>query len=478
MFGDHDDDGFLWLDGGPVASAPTSTLRAPFDDAVIGTIHQATPAHLDAALATATRVQPAMAALPRHRRRAILDGIARGIRARAADFVDVIVREAGKPRRFAVGEVERAIATFDAAAAVLLAPQELALPLDASPLGEGRLALVRQVPRGVVVAITPFNFPLNLVAHKLAPAFAAGCAVVLKPAEQTPLTALLLARVCREAGLPDGALSVVPCDRQVAGLLVVDPRAAVVSFTGSAAVGFSIRAAVGKRHSLLELGGDASVILHHDADLDLAIPRVVTGAFAFAGQVCISVQHVLVHRRYLDELRDRLITACAAVVCGDPARDDVIVGPLIDDRAVTRVQRLVHDAVAGGGRLLVAPTLTGRVLSPALVEGAPPTCALMTHEAFGPVCTLDGYDDVDDAFARVNASRYGLQAGIFSSDLQVVLRAADVLQVGAVIHDDVPTFRVDHMPYGGTKDSGVGREGLPWALADYTEPRTLVLRRR
>lgn len=478
MFGSHDDDGLLWLDGGPVSSSSSTTLRAPYDDRVLASVHQAGPEHLDGALQTATRLQPVMAALPRHRRRAILDGIARGIAARKTEFVDVIVHEAGKPRRFAIGEVERAIATFDAAAAVLLVPEETLLPLDASPLAEGRLALVRQVPRGVVVAITPFNFPLNLVAHKLAPAFAAGCAVVLKPAEQTPLSSLLLARVCRDAGLPDGALGVVPCDRRVAAQLVTDARADVVSFTGSAKVGWELRAAVGRRHALLELGGDASVIVHHDADLEVAIPRLVTGAFAYAGQVCISVQHILVHRSRAEALRERLVAATSAVTSGDPDRDDVVVGPLIDDRAVARVQALVDEAQRGGGRLLVAPTTTGRVLSPGLVEGAPAGCALMTDEAFGPVCTLDVYDDLDEAFSRVNASRYGLQAGIFSSDVQAVLRASEALRVGAVIHDDVPTFRVDHMPYGGTKDSGVGREGLPWALTDYCEPRTLVLRRR
>jgi acyl-CoA reductase-like NAD-dependent aldehyde dehydrogenase len=479
MFGtDHDDDGWLWLDGGPVPSMTALTLRAPFDDRVVATVHQAGPAELERALAAATRLRPTMAALPRHRRRAILDGIARGIAAHKARFVECIVHEAGKPRRFAVAEVERAIATFDAAAAVLVAPEETLVPLDAAPLGEGRLALVRQVPRGVVVAITPFNFPLNLVAHKLAPAFAAGCPVVLKPAEQTPLSSLLLARVCREAGLPDGALSVVPCDRSIASSLVIDARADVVSFTGSATVGWQIRAAVGKRHAVLELGGDASVIVHADADLDLAVPRIVAGAYAYAGQVCISVQHVLVHRRQHDALRERLVSAIASVRCGDPADDDVVVGPLIDDRAAARVSRLVDEAENAGGAVLAAPTRLGRVISPALIEHAPTSCALMTEEAFGPVCTLDVYDDLDDAFGRINASRYGLQAGIFSSDVQAVLRAAEALQVGAVIHDDVPTFRVDHMPYGGTKDSGVGREGLPWALVDYSEPRTLVLRRR
>lgn len=471
-------DGRLWLAGTATVSS-ASPLRAPFDDAVIAEVHQATSANLDTALATATAMAPTMAALPRHRRRQILSAIARGIADRIDDFTDTIVAEAGKPRRFARGEVERAIATFDAASAVLLAPAEILLPLDASPLGEGRLALVRRHPRGVVVAITPFNFPLNLVAHKLAPAFAAGCPVVLKPAEQTPLSSLLLARVCQEAGLPDGALSVVPCDRSTAAQLVSDERARVVSFTGSAAVGFSIRAAVGKRHSLLELGGNASVILHDDADLDMAIPRIVTGAFAYAGQVCISVQHILVHRRRLDEVRERLLTATAAIACGDPTRSDVVVGPVIDDRAVARIGRIVDDAISAGGRLLPLPRHTsGRVMQPMIIEGAPPSCGLMIEEVFGPVCTLDGYDDVCDAFARINASRYGLQAGIFSSDLQVVLKAGDVLDVGAVIHDDVPTFRVDHMPYGGTKDSGIGREGLPWALEDYTEPRTLVLRRR
>ena len=471
-------DGRLWL-GGMATTTTATVLTSPFDGAILAEVHQATAADLDAALATATAMAPTMATLPRHRRRQILSAIARGIADRIDDFTDTIVAEAGKPRRLARGEVERAIATFDAAAAVLLAPAEILLPLDASPLGEGRLALVRRHPRGVVVAITPFNFPLNLVAHKLAPAFAAGCPVVLKPAEQTPLSSLWLARICADAGLPDGALSVVPCARDIAAHLVADDRARVVSFTGSAAVGFSIRAAVGKRHSLLELGGDAWVIVHDDADLDVAIPRIVTGAFAYAGQVCISVQHILVQRRRLDEVRERLLAATRAVVCGDPDRTDVVVGPVIDDRAVARIDRIVDDAISAGGRLLPLPRHTsGRVMQPMIVEGAPPSCDLMREEIFGPVCTLDAYDDVDEAFARINASRYGLQAGIFSSDLQVVLRAGEVLDVGAVIHDDVPTFRVDHMPYGGTKDSGIGREGLPWALDDYTEPRTLVLRRR
>ncbi len=471
------DDGSIWLAGRAVTTTSTP-LTSPFDDRVLADVHQADVAVLDKALEQGAAAVAVMRALPRFQRRAILDAIAAGIAGRADEFVELIIAEAGKPRRHAVGEVKRAIATFQAASAVLLVPDERLLPLDAVENGVGRIAMLRRVPRGLVVAITPFNFPLNLVAHKLAPAFAAGCPVVLKPAEQTPLSSLLLARICQQAGLPDGGLSVVPCDRSVAAHLVNDERAAVVSFTGSAAAGFSIKAAAGKRHTLLELGGNAAVIVHDDADLDTVVPRIVAGAFAYAGQVCISVQRVIVQQRALAGLRDRLVVAVEQVKRGDPSRDDVDVGPLINDDAVARVQRLIDEAQSSGGRVLVDNGTEGRVRSPVIVENPSVTSQLVVEEAFGPVCTLESYGALDEAFAMINASRYGLQAGIFSNDLQVVLKAADALDVGAVIHDDVPTFRVDQMPYGGVKDSGRGREGLPFAIEDYTELRTLVLRQR
>jgi acyl-CoA reductase-like NAD-dependent aldehyde dehydrogenase len=471
-------DGSAWLAGRATNVANTAPLTAPFNDAFLADIHEADDALLDAALVAGTSATAVMRTLPRFARKAILDGIVAGIRAQFEAFVDVIVHEAGKPRKLAVGEVKRAISTFEAASAALLVPDERLLPLDGVEAGVGRLALLRRRPRGLVVAITPFNFPLNLVAHKLAPAIAAGCPVVLKPAEQTPLTSLLLARVCQDAGLPDGALSVVPCNRVVAARLVADERAHVVSFTGSAAAGFAIKAAAGKRHALLELGGNAAVIVCNDADLDVAAARIVAGAYAYAGQVCISVQRVLVDARVLPALRERLIAATAKVVCGDPGDSTVDVGPLIDDRAVARVQSVVDEAVAGGGRVLFDGGTDGRVRRPVLVEQPPAHTRLVTDEAFGPVCTLEAFSVVDDAFAAVNASRFGLQAGIFTNDVQTVLAAGDRLDVGAVIHDDVPTFRVDHMPYGGVKDSGSGREGLPWAIDEYTEASMLVLKQR
>jgi glyceraldehyde-3-phosphate dehydrogenase (NADP+) len=472
-------DGRLFL-AGLQRETVAHPLRAPFDDRVIAEVHDAAGAVLDEALARGAAAQGVLRALPAWRRQQILDGVSRGIAERAADFEDTIVAEAGKPRRFARGEVQRAIATFALAAdCCWRAGGDALVPLDAVKNGEGRTALVQARPKGLVVAITPFNFPLNLVAHKLAPAFAAGCPVVLKPAEQTPLSSLLLAQVCRAAGLPDGGLSVVPCDRSVAASLVVDDRPRVISFTGSDVVGWSLRAQAKKKDVLLELGGNAAVVVCDDLDdaaVDDAVARVVSGAFAYAGQVCISVQRVLVQRPLLAAFRQKLLARVAGVVCGDPDRDDVDVGPLIDDRAMKRVLARVDDAVAGGGQRLCGSPPTGRVLPPIVVEGAPPSSALVTDEIFGPVCTLEGFDDDDAAIAAVNASRFGLQAGVFTNDVRRVFRFAAALDVGAVIHDDAPTFRADHMPYGGVKDSGVGREGLPWAIGHYTQPSTLVVK--
>ncbi len=479
-------DGRLFIAGALRASRP-QPLLAPFDQRPLAEVHQADAAVLDDALARGHAAVPLMRALPAHQKKQILDDISRGIAARAQDFEDTIVHEAGKPRKFARIEVQRAIATFSLAADCAWRTSgegsDALVPLDAVKNGEGRLALVRRRPKGLVVAITPFNFPLNLVAHKLAPAFAAGCPVVLKPAEQTPLTSLLLAQVCQQAGLPDGALSVVPCDRTVAPALVADPRPAVISFTGSDVVGWSLRAQAQKKDVLLELGGNAAAIVCADAgakDSDLAAvaTKVVAGAYAYAGQVCISVQRVLVHKDLLEAFRAHLLAATARVVCGDPDRDDVDVGPLIDARALARVQKTVDDAVAGGARRLCGGPPTGRVLPPVVVENTPADSALMRDEIFGPVCTLEPFVDVDDAVARVNSSRFGLQAGVFTRDIATLFAFAERLEVGGVIHDDAPTFRADHMPYGGTKDSGSGREGLPWSLAHYTEAVTLVVKTR
>ncbi|MBM4280206.1 MAG: aldehyde dehydrogenase family protein [Deltaproteobacteria bacterium] len=482
-------DGRLFV-AGTLRDGPATTLRAPWDDAVIASVVQADDATLNEALDAGAAATTMMRALPAWRRRAILEAIAAEIAARAAQFEDTIVAEAGKPRRFAAAEVQRARATFALAAARCDSLDEQLVSLDGVAAGERRVALVRRLPRGLALAITPFNFPLNLVAHKLAPAFATGCPVLLKPAEQTPLSALLLAQVCRQAGLPDGGLSVVSCTRAQAARLVQDERPAIVSFTGSAAVGWDIKARAGKKTVCLELGGNAAVVVAADVDevaLDGVADKIVAGAFAYAGQVCISVQRVFVHRSRHAALRERLVARAHAVVCGAPDRADVVCGPLVDDRAVARVRDWCAEAVASGGVRLVDAAAeggsggdvgVGRLQRPQIVQDAPTSSRLYTDEVFGPVVTLHAFDALDEAFARVNDGRYGLQAGVFTSDVQVLLHAADALDVGAVVHDDVPTFRVDQMPYGGVKDSGLGREGIPWSFVDYTEARTLVLQRR
>jgi acyl-CoA reductase-like NAD-dependent aldehyde dehydrogenase len=477
-------DGRLWL-AGQRRTSEGHALFAPYDGAAIADVHDGSDAILDAALDAADGARAACAALPTHTRQRALRAIADGIAARAVDFEDTIVREAGKPRKWAKGEVQRAIATFRFAADVVTVDAGAVFALDAAENGVGRTALVRHRPKGVVVAVTPFNFPLNLVAHKLAPAFAAGCPVIVKPAEQTPLTALLLGAVVNEAfaacGVPAAALSVVPCERGRAQRLVTDARVRLVSFTGSDAVGFALRALTPKKDHVLELGGNAAAIVCKDVDgaaLNHAVARVVVGAFAYAGQICISVQRVLVHREVFAAFRTRLLAAVDRVVCGDPDDPAVDVGPLISDAALHRVQARVDDAVARGALRLCGAQPTGRVLAPIVVEHAPADCALMTDEIFGPVCTLEAFDDVDDAVALVNASRFGLQTGVFTDDVATLFRCADGLDVGGVIHNDAPTFRTDHMPYGGNKDSGVGREGLPWSLEHHRDRQVLVMKTR
>lgn len=471
-------DGRLFLAGDRLEGASVAPVLAPTaPDEVVAQVHRADAALVDRALARGAAAAPVMAALPAHARRTMLRRVSAALRSHAEDLARVIVAEAGKPLKYARAEVDRAAQTFDFAADAAGRHGDGAIALDVAPQGTGRTGVVRRFPAGLVAAIAPFNFPLNLVAHKLAPAFAAGCPVVLKPASQTPLSSLLLAELCREAGLPDGGLSVLPCARAAADVLVTDPRPRVLSFTGSAAVGWDMKARAGRKRVVLELGGDAAAVLLADADLDAAIPRVATGAFAYAGQVCISVQRVLVERARYDEVKARLVEQTRArVLVGDPARGDVDCGPLIDAQNADRIVAWLDEATAGGARVLCGGEREGNTVMPALVEDTPPGCRLTTEEAFGPVALLEPVDSVAHAIERVNASRYGLQVGVFTDSVRALSRFWEGCEVGAVIHNDAPIFRVDHMPYGGVKDSGFGREGLPWSIDDYTEPRLLALR--
>lgn len=450
-------------------------VTSPYDGRVVGEVECAGSARAMEACVAAGAGFQAMRRLSAAGRAEILRQAAESIADRREEFARTIALENGKPIRQARLEAERAAHTFSLAAEEATRIHGELLPLDLRAGLEGRFGLVRRVPVGPVLGIAPFNFPLNLVAHKVAPALAAGCSIVVKPASRTPLSALLLAEVLEQAGLPPGALSVLPCSRLVGDLLVQDERFRCLTFTGSPEVGFALKARAGRKPVVLELGGNAAAIVHHDADLGLAVRQCVQGAFAYAGQVCISVQRILVQERVFARFRDALVEGARALVLGDPLDERTDVGPVIDDASAERLEAWLQEAVQRGARLLCGGERDGRLLRPAVLEGVDPALPLDACEAFGPVVNLHPYRDFQEAVAQANRSRYGLQAGVFTRDLGLALRAFDDLEVGGVILNDAPTFRVDSMPYGGTKDSGIGREGVRYAIRHFTETRLLAV---
>jgi acyl-CoA reductase-like NAD-dependent aldehyde dehydrogenase len=432
---------------------------------------------LDRAITLAAESTLAMAALTRAERSRILERSAEILGERKEELARVIVDEMGKPVAYARTEVARAIDTFRASAdaARHLAGDEI--PLDAAGPGRGRLGFSRRFAVGPVASITPFNFPLNLVAHKVGPAIAAGCPNVLKPASATPLSALLLAEICAEAGLPAGGLSIVPCDRATGERLVSDERLKALTFTGSAEVGWAMKARAGKKKVVLELGGNAAVLVMPDADLELAAQRTAIGGYYQAGQSCIAVQRALVHRDVYARFRELLIQQTEQTPFGDPSDPATVCGPLIDQGNADRVERWIGEAVDAGARVLVRGRRSGQLLGPTLIDQAPRSTRVVAEEVFGPVIALDIFDRLEDGLTMANDTRFGLQCGLFTHDLRAVMRAWDALEVGALIHDDIPAFRVDLMPYGGVRDSGLGREGPRYAVEELTESRLLVLRR-
>jgi acyl-CoA reductase-like NAD-dependent aldehyde dehydrogenase len=452
-------------------------VRSPFDGADVGEVTLADAATLDAAAEAAVQAQPAMAALTREARAGMLERIAAGLMARREELGRVIQRESGKPIAYARLEVDRAADTFRASADAARGLAGAEIPLDAARPGEGRLAFTRRFPVGPVVSITPFNFPLNLVAHKVGPAIAAGCANLVKPAEATPLSAFHLARIAHEAGVPAGGLGVVACERRVAQRLVEDDRFRFLSFTGSAAVGWRMKRDAGRKKVTLELGGNAAAIVLPDADLDHAAARCAVGGYYQAGQSCISVQRVIVHRDVYPALRDALADRSRAIVWGDPADDATVSGPVIDAANADRITTWVDEALARGARRLAGGARSGTMIAPTLLEGVPRDARVVAEEVFGPVIVLDVVGSLDEALHVAGATRFGLQCGLFTHDVRALLRAWEQLEVGALVHDDAPAFRVDLMPYGGVRDSGLGREGPRCAVEEMTEPRLLVLRR-
>lgn len=470
----------LFVAGRPAAAGTPLDVTSPYDHEVVGRTWQADIATYEAAAAACVAAAPTVAALPVHERAAILRRVSEGLLAQREDFARRITAEAGKPIRDARTEVARAAMTFEVAAeeARRLAGGGEVLPFDLAPHGEGRLALTRRVPLGPIAAISPFNFPLNLVAHKLAPALAAGNPVVLKPATRTPLSALALAELMRESGLPDGALSVLPMDRTIGDRLVRDDRFRMLTFTGSSEVGWAMKARAGRKKVVLELGGNAGVVIDRSADVAAAARRVVAGGFAFAGQSCIAVQRVFAHEAVWKDFLDALLPGVAALVTGNPNDDDTIVGPLITPGDVDRVEAWVEEAVAAGGQVLAGGTRLGATLfAPTVLTGVPRTARVCADEVFAPVIVVERVASFDAALDALNASTFGLQAGVFTEHLDNALRAFDRLEVGGVLINDVPTFRIDHMPYGGVKDSGLGREGPRYAIEEMSELRLLIVTR-
>jgi acyl-CoA reductase-like NAD-dependent aldehyde dehydrogenase len=447
------------------ATGRTAT-RVALADARI--VDQAITAAADAALP--------MRQLPAYERQAVLEHCVTRFRERAEDLALVLCIEAGKPLRDARGEVGRLIDTFRIAAQECSRIPGEVLDLEISPRARGYWGMSKRVPIGPCALISPFNFPLNLTAHKIAPAIAAGCPFVLKPASRTPVGALLIGEILSETSLPPGAFSILPASRKDAEALTTDERIKLLSFTGSPRAGWDLKARAGKKKVVLELGSNSACVVDEDADLDDAVPRIVTGAFYQSGQSCISVQRLYAHQAVYERFRRLLVEATKELKMGDPKDPETFIGPMISESEAERLEEWLQEAVSAGARVLCGGRRQGAYFEPTLLEAAPKHCRIVADEAFGPIAVLSSFTTFDEALREVNDSRYGLQAGIFTRDLYKAHKAWNELEVGGVLIGEVPSFRVDHMPYGGVKDSGLGREGIRYAIDSMTEPRLLVVR--
>ena len=467
----------MLIGGKPVRTASRVAVRLPYDGSEVGYVFAAGEAEVEAAVAAAAGMRREMRRLTLAERATILQKAASLLAARAEDMALTISSESGKPLREARIEVDRAISTltFSAEEAHRLVGE--VVPMEASPPGKGRMAMTVREPVGVVAAITPFNFPLNLAMHKIGPAVAAGNTVVHKPASTTPITALKMAALFQESGLPDGALNVVTGPGGAIGRqLVRHPEVAMITFTGSAEVGIGIKREAGMKRVTLELGNNSAVILEPDADLDAAVPRCVIGSFAHSGQVCISVQRIYVHRAIRDEFVERFVAATEKLVIGHPHDPKTEVSSLITEADAKRIVEWIEEAVAAGAKLLCGGERRYATVTPAVLADVPPHVKISCQEAFGPVVAVNSYDSLEEAIRLTNASDYGLQAGIYTRDLEKAFRAALEIEVGGVMINDVPQFRVDQMPYGGVKTSGTGREGPKYAIEEMTEPKLICWR--
>jgi len=466
----------IYLAGRWVESPDLLVVDNPADPATpAGATYSATDAQYEEAVTAAVDAFETTKTLPAYERGRILRDISAGIKARREELGVIMAREAGKPIRDALVEVDRATLTFRLGAEEAERMVGETIPLDLMPSSKGRVGITRRFPIGPVAAISPFNFPLNLAAHKLSPAIAAGCSIVLKPPSKDPLTMLTVGEIIDSAGLPPGAVSILPMTRELGDRMVADDRFKLLTFTGSPSVGWRMKERAGKKKVVLELGGNAGVIVDKTADIDWAVKRCLVGAFSYAGQVCISVQRMYVHEDVVDGFLVKFLAAATALKLGDPLDPQTDVGPMVDGAAAARTQRWVDEAVQLGGRVILGGKADGAFFPPTVLADVPLEAQVCSNEAFAPLVVLFTFKDIGDAIRQVNDSFFGLQTGVFTNDLANAWRAFHELEVGGVIVNDVPTYRIDNMPYGGVKDSGLGREGIRWSIEDMTELRIMVI---
>jgi len=466
----------IYLAGRWVDSPDRLEVSNPADPAnPAGATYHATPEQYEEAVTAAVGAFEQTRVLPAYERGRALREISAGIKARREELAHVMSLEAGKPIRDALVEVDRATLTFRIGAEEAERMYGEVIPLDLMASSKGRVGITRRFPIGPIAGISPFNFPLNLAAHKLAPAIAAGCSIVLKPPSKDPLTMLTVGEIVDSVGLPPGAVSILPMSRELGDRMVADERFKLLSFTGSPSVGWRMKERAGKKKVVLELGGNAGVIVDKSADLDWAVKRCLAGAFAYAGQVCISVQRMYIHDDVREAFLEKFLAGVTNLKVGNPIEPITDVGPMVDEAAAGRTQRWVDEAVALGGKVLAGGHANGTFFEPTVLTDVPTTAQVCSNEAFAPLVVVFGFTDFEDAIRQVNDSFFGLQTGVFTNDLGHAWQAFGELEVGGVIVNDIPTYRIDHMPYGGVKDSGLGREGLRWSIEDMTELRILVL---
>ncbi len=466
----------IFLAGRWVESPDVLEVTNPADPgSLAGATYHATLEQYEEAVQAAVRAFETTRHMPAYERGAILRSISGGIRERREELGHLLALEAGKPIRDALVEVDRASLTFRLGAEEAERMYGETIPLDLMPSSRGRVGITRRFPVGPVAAISPFNFPLNLAAHKVAPAIAAGCPVVLKPPSKDPLVMLTIGEIIAQSGAPEGSVSILPMTRELGDRMVADERFKLLTFTGSPAVGWAMKARAGKKRVVLELGGNAGVVVDRSADLDWAVRRILVGAFAYAGQVCISVQRIFVHADVMETFLDKFIAGARGLKLGDPTDPTTDLGPMVDEKAARRTQDWVDEAVAMGGRVLLGGRADGTFFGPTILVDTPVEAKVCSSEAFAPLVVVFPFTDFPDAVRQVNQSLFGLQAGVFTNDLANAWHAFSETEVGGVIVNDIPTYRIDHMPYGGVKDSGLGREGLRWSIEDMTELRIMVL---